>query len=261
MRYIVKKENAETIYISGGIFVSNGKWTHPKMILDDYELVIVLKGRFQMRIGQARKEFLEGDCFILFPGEEHIGIEAAWDVSFYWLLLFNTIRISLLRLLCGFVPPIILSIMLFDMTSKKFRRISQSILGIYQQLFGLYRSRGQAVPDVGEILPSDSDRQRAVEEPGLVYHHLPGRADQHQHGAVRGGPPGRRGADSENPLYHAPRDCADYRVFGTWLYRQGLGKLKYGLGAAVSVFESSVGLVLVLVSNKLANKFAGLGIW
>ena len=130
MRYIVKKENAETIYISGGIFVSNGKWTHPKMILDDYELVIVLKGRFQMRIGQARKEFLEGDCFILFPGEEHIGIEAAWDVSFYWLLLFNTIRISLLRLLCGFVPPIILSIMLFDMTSKKFRRISQSILYI-----------------------------------------------------------------------------------------------------------------------------------
>lgn len=122
------------------------------MILDDYELVIVLKGRFQMRIGQARKEFLEGDCFILFPGEEHIGIEAAWDVSFYWLLLFNTIRISLLRLLCGFVPPIILSIMLFDMTSKKFRRISQSILGIYQQLFGLYRSRGQAVPDVGEML-------------------------------------------------------------------------------------------------------------
>ena len=69
MRYIVKKENAETIYISGGIFVSNGKWTHPKMILDDYELVIVLKGRFQMRIGQARKEFLEGDCFIRFPGE------------------------------------------------------------------------------------------------------------------------------------------------------------------------------------------------
>ena len=42
----------------------HGKWTHPKMILDDYELVIVLKGRFQMRIGQARKEFLEGDCFM-----------------------------------------------------------------------------------------------------------------------------------------------------------------------------------------------------
>lgn len=43
------------------------------MILDNYELVVVLKDRFQMRIGQARKEFLEGDCFILFPGEEHIG--------------------------------------------------------------------------------------------------------------------------------------------------------------------------------------------
>ena len=55
------------------------------MTLDDYELVVVLKGRFRMKIGEVKKEFREGDCFLLFPGEEHYGIEGAWDVSFYWL--------------------------------------------------------------------------------------------------------------------------------------------------------------------------------
>ncbi|MFD0713879.1 ABC transporter permease [Paenibacillus sp. GCM10027626] len=45
-------------------------------------------------------------------------------------VLSNTIEISLLRLLFGFFPPIILAILLFDLTSSKFRRISQTILYI-----------------------------------------------------------------------------------------------------------------------------------
>lgn len=85
MRYIIKQGNLNVTYISGGLFVSNGRWTHPKAILGDYELVIVLKGRFCMEIGGEKKEFQEGDCFILFPGEEHCGVGAAWNVSFYWL--------------------------------------------------------------------------------------------------------------------------------------------------------------------------------
>ena len=82
MRYIIKQGNLNVTYISGGLFVSNGRWTHPKAILGDYELVIVLKGRFCMDIGGEKKEFQEGDCFILFPGEEHCGVGAAWNVSF-----------------------------------------------------------------------------------------------------------------------------------------------------------------------------------
>nr|WP_300769498.1 hypothetical protein [uncultured Acetatifactor sp.] len=70
-----------------------------------------------------------------------------------------------------------------------------------------------------------------------------------------------KGGTEQILLFYSPTNYEVSDVIGTWLYRQGLGKLKYGLGAAVSVFESSVGLVLVLVSNKLANKFAGLGIW
>jgi putative aldouronate transport system permease protein len=45
-------------------------------------------------------------------------------------LIKNTIVISVLRLLVGFAPPIILAIMLFDLTSTRFRRISQSIIYI-----------------------------------------------------------------------------------------------------------------------------------
>lgn len=85
MRYIINQGNAEITYISGGIFVSNGAWVHPKRILDDYELVVVLKGKFLMKIGEQTKVFQKGDSFILFPGEEHGGVEEAWNVSFYWL--------------------------------------------------------------------------------------------------------------------------------------------------------------------------------
>lgn len=85
MRYLIKQGNMDVTYISGGLFVSNGRWTHPRAILEDYELVIVLKGRFYMEIGGEKREFQEGDCFLLFPGEEHCGVGAAWNVSFYWL--------------------------------------------------------------------------------------------------------------------------------------------------------------------------------
>ena len=43
-------------------------------------------------------------------------------------LLINTLRISTLQILVGFIPPIILAIFLFDLTSNKIRRVAQSIL-------------------------------------------------------------------------------------------------------------------------------------
>lgn len=85
MRYIIGQEDSEVIYVSGGHFVSNGAWTHPQMVLADYELVVVQRGCFQIIIKGVKREFKAGDSFILFPGEEHHGIEEAWDVSFYWL--------------------------------------------------------------------------------------------------------------------------------------------------------------------------------
>jgi AraC-like DNA-binding protein len=85
MRYIIRQEEAEVTYISGGHFVSKGAWIHPRMTLSDYELVVVVKGRFWLTIKGVKREFRKGDCFILFPEEEHYGTEEAWEVSFYWV--------------------------------------------------------------------------------------------------------------------------------------------------------------------------------
>lgn len=62
-------------------------------------------------------------------------------------------------------------------------------------------------------------------------------------------------------LFYGPANYSVSDVIGTWVYRQGLGQLQYSLGAAVSLFESLIGLALVLLANKLANKMAHVGIW
>lgn len=62
-------------------------------------------------------------------------------------------------------------------------------------------------------------------------------------------------------LFYGPQNYAVSDVIGTWVYRQGLGKLKYSLGAAVSLFQSVIGLCLVLICNKAAQKTAGVGLW
>ncbi|MFB9276768.1 ABC transporter permease [Cohnella cellulosilytica] len=48
----------------------------------------------------------------------------------FYRVLRNTVEISLLRLAFGFFPPIILAILLFDLASSKFRKISQTVLYI-----------------------------------------------------------------------------------------------------------------------------------
>lgn len=44
-----------------------------------------------------------------------------------YVTFFNTLRISILRLVCGFPMPIILALLLNEVTSNKFRKITQSI--------------------------------------------------------------------------------------------------------------------------------------
>ena len=77
----------------------------------------------------TKKYTIRGGVF----GSESIGLDNFRTLFFkqeFQHLLINTVRISVLRLVLGFFPPIILAIMLFDMTSSKFRRISQSSLYI-----------------------------------------------------------------------------------------------------------------------------------
>lgn len=50
-------------------------------------------------------------------------------------------------------------------------------------------------------------------------------------------------------------------VIDTWLYFKGLNELEFGTGSAMLFFQSTVGIVLVLISNKLSKKYAGRTIW
>ncbi|MNI00294.1 putative multiple-sugar transport system permease YteP [compost metagenome] len=50
-------------------------------------------------------------------------------------------------------------------------------------------------------------------------------------------------------------------IVDTWVYRYGFERLEFGVAAAMGVFKSLVGLILVLGANRLAKKVGGSGIW
>ncbi len=50
-------------------------------------------------------------------------------------------------------------------------------------------------------------------------------------------------------------------IIDTWVYRQGILEFQFSLATAVGLFKGTIGLILVLVSNHLAKKFAGSGIY
>ena len=54
-----------------------------------------------------------------------------------------------------------------------------------------------------------------------------------------------------NPLVYETGD-----VIGTYVYRVGLGQMKYDFTTAVGLFQSLIGLILVLASNYLSRKIA-----
>lgn len=50
-------------------------------------------------------------------------------------------------------------------------------------------------------------------------------------------------------------------IVDTWVYRYGFERLEFGVAAAMGVFKSLIGLILVIGANRLAKKMGGSGIW
>ncbi|WP_409343106.1 ABC transporter permease [Paenibacillus sp. MBLB4367] len=50
-------------------------------------------------------------------------------------------------------------------------------------------------------------------------------------------------------------------ILDTWIFRRGIENLDFSVPAAMGVFKSVIGLVLVLGANKLAKKIGNSGIW
>jgi putative aldouronate transport system permease protein len=50
-------------------------------------------------------------------------------------------------------------------------------------------------------------------------------------------------------------------IIDTWVYRQGILEFQFSLATAVGIFKGTIGLLLVLFSNRLAKKFTGSGLY
>lgn len=50
-------------------------------------------------------------------------------------------------------------------------------------------------------------------------------------------------------------------IIDTWIFRRGIEQMEFSVPAAVGVFKSVIGFVLVLGANKLAKRFGDSGIW
>lgn len=59
-----------------------------------------------------------------------------------------------------------------------------------------------------------------------------------------------------NPTVYASAD-----IIGTYVYRIGLGRMDFSTGTAVGLFNSMIGLILILSANKVAKRLTGMSIW
>jgi putative aldouronate transport system permease protein len=250
-------------------------------------------------------------------GSEWVG----WDNFTYifskddfYRVLSNTVIISLLRLAFGFLPPIILAILLYDLHSSKLRKISQTILYIphffswvvmYGLVYALFSNSGfvnQVIEHLGGgvqnfLMGSDWFRPILIgsaiwKEIGwgtIIYLAGLSAIDTSLFDAAKmdGASPLRRiwhvtlpgirsvmiflltlslgsvlyAGGEQILLFYNPATYSVGDVIDTYVYRQGIGQLQYSMASAFSLFQSLIGLVLILGANALAKRTTGTGIW
>ena len=230
-------------------------------------------------------------------------------------IIVNTLRISILQIAANFLLPILLAVMLFDMSSTKMRRFSQSILYIPHffswvivynlinimfaqtgyinnliQIFGIQNQDFLMQTKYFLPLIVSSNVWKELGWGTIIYLAALTAIDTelYEVAKIDGAGPVQRiwyvtipgiipvivfvltmslgqlftSANTEQILlFYGPQNYTVSDVIGTWVYRQGLGQLQYSLGAAVSMFQSIIGLILVLICNNIANRTAGVGIW
>ena len=81
----------EASFISAGLFVSKGKWIHPRRKLDTDEIIFCVSGSFSIAIwtDNASESVIhtvqKNDVLLLPAGHEHAGTTESEKVSFYWV--------------------------------------------------------------------------------------------------------------------------------------------------------------------------------
>ena len=62
-----------------------------------------------------------------------------------------------------------------------------------------------------------------------------------------------------NMYNEAVYETAD--IIDTYVYRVGLGQMRYSLGTAVGLFKNVIGFFLVIVTNRVSQRISGNGVW
>lgn len=69
-----------------GFFVSNGTGIHARRVINSYELIYVISGELSMKENDIEYHLLPGDSLLLYPFQQHEGVnEYPKDLKFYWV--------------------------------------------------------------------------------------------------------------------------------------------------------------------------------
>jgi putative aldouronate transport system permease protein len=230
-------------------------------------------------------------------------------------VIWNTIYISLLRLLTGFFPPIILSILLFDLRVTWLKRTCQTILYIphffawtiiYAIVYAMFSSSGfinsllmqlglnsrNFLMDRNSFFPLllGSALWKEIGWNTIIYFAALTtiNVELYEPASIDGAGPIRKirhitlpgiknvvifllilnlgnilrgGGTEQLLLFDSPPIYDMTEIIDTWVYRQGLSRLRYSLGCAMSFFQAVFGLLLILGCNKLAVRYSNIGLW
>ncbi|MBQ2712983.1 MAG: sugar ABC transporter permease [Clostridia bacterium] len=226
-------------------------------------------------------------------------------------VIWQTLYISLLRLVVGIVPPLFLSVCLYDIKRQWLRSTFQSIVYIphffswvvvYAITYSLLSPEGLVNNMLGTSTDFIANEKYFMwiviitavwKELGwgtILYLAALSGVDTALFEAAKidgAGPLQRvwhitlpsikntiifltimslgnilKGAGGEQLLlFYTATTKEQALVIDTWLVWYGMNELQYSLGAAISFFQSAIGMVMVLVCNYVSEKTTGVGMW
>jgi len=296
------------------IYLKNNYWLYI-MLIFPIAFLIIFKYIPMYGLTIAFKDY---DVIRGYGDSPWIGFEAFKEVfrmKDFYKVLRNTLMLNLLDLVVGFPAPIILAILLNEVTSKWFKKISQTILylphflswiiiaGIMYQLLSpqtglinsiIIKNGGQSIPFLTEkwhwlftynaigvwqsagwgtiiylaaISGINSELYEAATVDGA------GRLRRIWHITLPGIKStiivlliinlGRiMGISFDRPYAIGNSIVLEFSdVISTFVYRIGIQSVRYNIATAVGLFQSVIGLILVLLTDYIAKRFGEDGIF
>ena len=219
-------------------------------------------------------------------GSDWVGLyyfQKLFSSSRFWSVLGNTLVISLLKLILGFFPPIIFALLLNEIKTPWFKKLTQTcsylpyfiswiiLAGIIKEIFSTNGVINQIVIAFGwgsiiyisALSGIDPQLYEAAALDGagrwkkMLYITLPGLIPVITINLILS-MAGVLNAGFDqifNLTNSSVKSVAD--IIDTYVYELGVQKRDYSLSTAVGLFKSVVALILILLTNFTAKKING----